>query len=81
MGEHGVDALLIFGERDGSGNPQVSPDVYFTGERAGGTVIFPADGEPIVHVWGTNSLADHMEAAPRAGSVPISTDLACARIG
>jgi Xaa-Pro aminopeptidase len=65
MAEHEVDALLIFGERDGSGNPQVSPDVYFTGERAGGTLIFPRDGDPIVHVWGTNSLADHMEAVRR----------------
>jgi Xaa-Pro aminopeptidase len=65
MDKHGVDALLIFGERDGSGNPQVSPDVYFTGERAGGTLVFPRDREPIAHVWGTNSLADHMEAQRR----------------
>ena len=65
MAEHDVDALLIFGERDGSGNPQVSPDVYFTGERAGGTLVFPRTGDPIVHVWGTNSLADHMEAVRR----------------
>jgi len=65
MDEHGVQALLIFGERDGSGNPQVSPDVYFTGERAGSTLVFPRDGDPIVHVWGTNSYADHMEAVRR----------------
>jgi Xaa-Pro aminopeptidase len=74
MDEHTVDALLIFGERDGSGNPQVSPDVYFTAERAGSTVIFPRNAEPIAHVWGTNSYADHMEAVRRGDETWLRPD-------
>ena len=65
MVEQGVDALLIIGERDGSGTPQFSPDVYFTGERAGGIVVFPLEGEPISQVWGANSILDHMESVRR----------------
>jgi Xaa-Pro aminopeptidase len=65
MVQQGVDALIAFGERDASGTPQFSPDVYLTGERAGAIVIFPLDGEPISHVWGPNSVTDHMEAVRR----------------
>lgn len=65
MAQHGVDALIAFGERDASGTPQFSPDVYLTGERAGATVLFPIEGELISHVWGPNSMTDHMEAVRR----------------
>ncbi|MBB6123050.1 M24 family metallopeptidase [Sphingobium subterraneum] len=65
MLQQNIDGLIAFGERDASGTPQFSPDVYLTGERAGATVIFPLDGNPISHVWGPNSVTDHMEAVRR----------------
>lgn len=63
--ESGVSALIVYGERDGAAGPQFNPDVYLTNDRPGSIVIFPADGMPLVNVWSTNPIADHMEAGRR----------------
>lgn len=74
MDEHGVDALLVFSDRAGCGTPLIATDVYFTGERAGSTVIFPREGDLLVHVWGTNPMADHMEAVRRGDETWLRAD-------
>lgn len=69
MEERDLDALLIVGDRDGSGPPQYNLDVYFTCERPGSVVIFPREGDPVVHVWSPNCLTDNMESVRRGDQV------------
>jgi hypothetical protein len=40
MGEVGVDALVVFGDREGVGPAPFAPDVFFTNDRPGSIVIF-----------------------------------------
>ena len=69
MDERELDALLIVGDRDGSGPPQYNLDVYFTCERPGSVVVFPREGDPVVHVWSPNCLTDNMESVRRGDGV------------
>jgi Xaa-Pro aminopeptidase len=47
MHDQGVDALLIFGEHEDAGPAPFAYDTWFTNARAGSTVVFPVDGDPI----------------------------------
>jgi Xaa-Pro aminopeptidase len=74
MEKVGVDVVLIMGERDGAGPPLFNPDTWTTSERPGSITVFPREGEPVVHVWNTNVMADHMEAVRRGDQVWITPD-------
>ena len=60
MDEQGVEALLIFGERE-----HVTPDNYLTNDRPGMTVLFPRNGEMTALTWSTQVIASHIEGRLR----------------
>lgn len=74
MDEQGVDALLVFGDRDGSGSPLWATDHWLTNDRIGAYVLYPRNGVPIAHVWATNSMVDHMESVGRGETVWLAAD-------
>lgn len=55
-------ALVVYGERDGVGQPFFTPDVWFTNDRTGSVVIVPRGEDPYVLVNFHLSLGDHAEA-------------------
>src|SRR5256885_1257119 len=60
-----VDALLIYGDREGTGPAPFAPDTYITNDRPGALVIFPRNGEPTA-LYGIPEMAiDHLEARRR----------------
>ncbi|MFC7109190.1 hypothetical protein ACFQQB_57615 [Nonomuraea rubra] len=65
MARENLDALLVFGEHEDAGPAQVAYDTWFTNERPGTTVVFPRDGEPIVHLPGGMFILDHLESSRR----------------
>lgn len=60
-----VDALLIYGEREGTGPAPFAPDTYFTNDRPGALVIFPREGEPVALYNIPEMAIDHLEARRR----------------
>jgi Xaa-Pro aminopeptidase len=74
MDEQGVDALLVFGDRDGAGSALWATDHWLTNDRVGANVLYPRDGLPIAHVWSTNSMVDHMESSGRGEEVWLAPD-------
>jgi Xaa-Pro dipeptidase len=62
MEEHGLDALLVYGDREGAFPAFYSPDAWFTNERPGSIVIVPKGEEPIVIVFLTTVIEDHIQA-------------------
>jgi Xaa-Pro dipeptidase len=62
MEEEGVDALIVYGDREGAFPASFAPDAYFTNERPGSIVIFPRNGEPISVVFLTTVVEDHIQA-------------------
>ncbi|HEY0261045.1 MAG TPA: M24 family metallopeptidase [Lacisediminihabitans sp.] len=62
MEEEGLDALLVYGEREGSFPAPFAPDVYFTNDRPGSIVILPRGQEPIAVVFLTTVVEDHIQA-------------------
>ncbi|MEL7833519.1 M24 family metallopeptidase [Fodinibius sp. Rm-B-1B1-1] len=62
MEEQGLDALIIYGDREGSAPATFAPDTYFTNERPGSIVIFPKNEEPIAIVFLTTAVEDHIQA-------------------
>jgi Xaa-Pro aminopeptidase len=47
MQSEGLDALLVFGEHEDAGPAPFAYDTWFTNARAGTTVLFPRDGDPL----------------------------------
>ena len=47
MQSKGLDALLVFGEHEDAGPAPFAYDTWFTNARAGTTVLFPREGEPL----------------------------------
>ncbi|OBG19005.1 aminopeptidase P family protein [Mycobacterium sp. 852002-51057_SCH5723018] len=47
MKHEGIDALLVFGEHEDAGPAPFAYDTWFTNSRAGTTVVFPRDGDPV----------------------------------
>jgi Xaa-Pro dipeptidase len=63
MEREGVDALIVYGDREGAFPASFAPDAYFTNERPGSIVIFPKGEEPIAIVFLTTVVEDHIQAA------------------
>ncbi|MTD58942.1 M24 family metallopeptidase [Amycolatopsis pithecellobii] len=74
MDQHEVDALLVFGDRDGAGSALWGTDHWLTNHEVGSYVVFPRDGVPIAHVWSINPLVDHMESVERGELSWLSAD-------
>lgn len=74
MDEQDVDALLVFGDRDGAGSALWGTDHWLTNHEVGSYVLFPRDGVPIVHVWSINPLVGHMESVRRGESSWLAAD-------
>ena len=62
MEQEGVDALIVYGDREGAFPASYAPDTYFTNERAGSIVVFPKNAEPIAIVFLTTVVEDHIQA-------------------
>ena len=63
MEEEGVDALIVYAERENGFPGSFLPDNYFTNERPGNIVLFPKNAEPILFVFPTTVIEDHIQAA------------------
>ncbi|MGG1946229.1 M24 family metallopeptidase [Trinickia sp. NRRL B-1857] len=63
MEERGLDALLVYGDREGAFPAFYAPDTWLTNERPGSIVIVPKGEEPIVIVFLVTVIADHIQAA------------------
>ena len=50
MDDEGLDGLLVTGQAN-RGAPNVAPDVYLSNDRAGGWLVFPREGDPILLSW------------------------------
>jgi Xaa-Pro dipeptidase len=62
MEQEDVDALIIYGDREGAFPASYAFDTYFTNERAGSIVLFPKNEEPISVVFLTTVVEDHIQA-------------------
>ena len=62
MDEEQVDALIIYGDREGAFPASFAPDTYFTNDRPGAIVVFPRGGEPISIVFLPTVVEDHIQA-------------------
>jgi hypothetical protein len=69
MKEEGLQALIVYGDREGSNPAPFAPDTYFTNERPGAIVIFPREGEPISIAAFPMAAVDHMQARERNEAV------------
>lgn len=65
MAAEGVDALLVYGEREMVYPTLHAHDVYFTNDRPGSIVIFCRDADPMVLVGFPAQINDHIEASDR----------------
>jgi Xaa-Pro dipeptidase len=63
MEEEGVDALIVYGDREGAFPASFAPDAYLTDERPGSIVIFPKNEEPISVVFLPTVVEDHIQAS------------------
>lgn len=68
MDRHDLEALLVFGDRDGAGSALWGTDHWLTNHEIGSYVVFPRVGPPLVHVWSINPLVGHMESVRRGES-------------
>lgn len=68
MDEQGLDALIVYGDREASFPAPFAPDTYFTNDRPGAVIVFPRGGEPISLVAFPMAVADNMQARLRQES-------------
>ncbi|MFD6189703.1 M24 family metallopeptidase [Streptomyces sp. NPDC060275] len=69
MEREGIDALLVFGEHEDAGPAPFAYDTWFTNGRAGTTVVFPRNGEPVSLLPMEMFTKDHLESARRGDVV------------
>lgn len=62
MDEAELDALIIYGDREGASPAPFCPDTYFTNDRPGSIVLFPRGQEPIAFVIIPTVIGDHIQA-------------------
>jgi hypothetical protein len=62
MDRAGVDALIVYGDREGTGPAPFAPDTWFTNDRPGSIVVVPRHAEPIAPVMFPMAVADHIAA-------------------
>ncbi|MFH8446358.1 M24 family metallopeptidase [Streptomyces sp. NPDC018026] len=74
MEREGIDALLVFGEHEDAGPAPFAYDTWFTNGRAGTTVVFPRDGEPVSLLPMEMFTKDHLESARRGDVVWIAPE-------
>lgn len=65
MHDQGLQALLVFGEHEDAGPAPFAYDTWFTNARAGTTVIFPRNGDPISLLPMEMFWRDYLENARR----------------
>jgi len=65
MEREDLDALLVFGEHEDAGPAPFAYDTWFTNGRAGTTVVFPRDGDPISLFPMEMFTKDHLESTRR----------------
>jgi Xaa-Pro dipeptidase len=68
MDEQDLQALIVFGSREGEFPAPYAMDNFFTNDRPGAIVVFPRDGEPISLVFAL-AVNDHMQAMTRSEQV------------
>lgn len=56
-----LDALLVFGEHEDAGPAPFAHDTWFTNGRAGTTVVFPRDSDPVSLFPMEMFTKDHLE--------------------
>ncbi|MFI5718067.1 M24 family metallopeptidase [Nocardia sp. NPDC051750] len=65
MRREGLDALLVFGEHEDAGPAPFAYDTWFTNGRAGTTVLFHRDADPVALFPMEMFTKDHLESARR----------------
>lgn len=65
MEELDVEALVVFGDREGVGPAPFAPDVYFSNDRPGSIVVFCGDDEPYELVFSPMAISDHWQSLER----------------
>jgi len=63
MEAEGLDALLVYGDRELAFPAGFAPDTWFTNDRPGCIVILPKDREPIAVAFLPTVVEDHIQAA------------------
>lgn len=61
MDAEGLDALIIYGDREGAFPGSFAPDTYFTNERPGAIVVLPKGGVPRSIVMLPTVIEDHIQ--------------------
>ncbi|MFI1461769.1 M24 family metallopeptidase [Nocardia carnea] len=74
MQREGLDALLVFGEHEDAGPAPFAFDTWFTNARAGTTVVFARDGDPLSLLPMEMFWRDYLEGSRRGGISWITPD-------
>lgn len=74
MASEGLDALLVFGEHEDAGPAPFAYDTWFTNGRAGTTVVFPRDGDPVSLFPMEMFTKDHLESTRRGDTMWIPAE-------
>src|SRR4051794_23610552 len=69
-----LDALLVYGEREGLTSPRFSPDAWFTNDRPGSVVVFPREGDPLVLGWWAGYIGNHIEDVARGSQTWVAPE-------
>ena len=72
MQREGLDALLVFGEHEDAGPAPFAYDTWFTNARAGTTVVFPRDGDPLSLLPMEMFWRDYLECGRRGDTIWIA---------
>lgn len=75
MRRTGVDALIVYGDREAGAPAAFNVDGYFTNDRLGSIVLFVRDEAPTVLTFASMMIADHLQARYRGDTQWIEPDL------
>ena len=65
MRAEGLQALVVYGDREAAAPAGFSPDCYFSNDRPGSLVVFIGDEAPRVYTFASLMIADHIQSALR----------------
>lgn len=74
MRRTGVDALIVYGDREAGAPAAFNVDGYFTNDRLGSIVLFVRDEAPAVLTFASMMIADHLQARYRGDTQWIEPD-------
>lgn len=74
MRRTGVDALIVYGDREAGAPAAFNVDGYFTNDRLGSIVLFVRDEAPTVLTFASMMIADHLQARYRGDTQWIEPD-------